>query len=133
MNPDGLRMSLLASAAAPGLVRTLVEQRLMRWELLHRADDALLVTGELVTNAVNAAPGRELWVRFTREAKGLLLEVWDPSDRIPESRSVELDLDDGEFDAIGGWGLHIVQALSLECGYARGPDGGKTVWALLKP
>lgn len=120
-------MNLLASPAAGGLARTLVEQRLLKWDLLHIADDAFLVTSELVTNATRAARGRELAIRFSRDDGGVLLEVWDPSDEVPRLRQVDLAEDD-----VGGWGLQIVQALAARCGYTRSAGGGKTVWALLR-
>jgi hypothetical protein len=131
-------MSLLASPAVVGLSRTLVEQRLRRWGLIPAISDALLIVDELVCNAVDACPvGAVIWIRCSRDGAGVLLEVWDPVDKLPEPRRVELtldtlDLDPANFDHNGGWGLAIVAALSLDHGCNPHPDGGKTVWARLK-
>jgi anti-sigma regulatory factor (Ser/Thr protein kinase) len=135
---DELRMRMLASPAAVGLCRTLVEQRLRKWGVGWAISDALLVTGELAANAVDACPmGAEIWIRLSRDAAGILLQVWDPVDRLPEPRTVELaldtlDLDPVNFDDNGGWGLAIVAVLSLDHGCTPHPRGGKTVWASLK-
>ncbi|MEU5878857.1 ATP-binding protein [Spirillospora sp. NPDC047279] len=159
MKTDELRLELLASVAAVGLVRTLVEQRLLKWGLAGLVTDTTLVAAELVTNAVEAAPtGSVVQVRLSREPNGVLLEVWDPVDALPQARQPRLDLADdparddparvahpyfdrpadrtrsggADFDDNGGWGLTIVEALSVEAGYERTRGGGKTVWARLK-
>jgi hypothetical protein len=109
-----------------------------QWGLLSAIPDALLIADELVCNAVDACPlGAEIWISCTRDAAGVLLEVWDPVDRLPEPKTVELtldtlDLDPANFDRNGGWGLAIVAALSLDHGCNPHPHGGKTAWARLK-
>lgn len=135
MRHDDLHMSLLASPAVPGLARTLVEQRLVKWGLNAATDDVLLVTTELVTNASAVNRGQIIELRVRRDGASLLIEVWDPSNEIPtvapfiELNPNELDLSEESFDANGGWGLRIVQALATDCGYQRVPSGGKVVWA----
>jgi hypothetical protein len=135
---DELRMGMPASPAVVGLCRTLVEQRLRKWGVSWAISDALLVTAELANNAVDACPmGAEIWIRLSRDAAGVLLEVWDPVDVLPRPRTIELtletlDLDPANFDRNGGWGLTIVAALSLDHGCVPHPRGGKTAWARLK-
>jgi K+-sensing histidine kinase KdpD len=135
---DEFRMGMLASPAVVGLSRILVEQRLRKWNLILAIPDALLIADELVSNAANACPrGAEIWIRCSRDSAGVLLEVWDPVDDLPEPRTVELaldtlDLDPANFDQNGGWGLAIVAALSLDHGCNPHPRGGKTAWARLK-
>ncbi|WP_433326112.1 ATP-binding protein [Spirillospora sp. CA-294931] len=130
----------VASRATPGEVRALLGAQLLEWGLVGLADDLFLVAGELITNAVEATPGQEIRVRLAREAEGVLLAVWDASDRAPVAKPVvELVLDDiapdaaapdpGHDDGTGGWGLPIVEALSSECGLRRTEPHGKWVWA----
>jgi anti-sigma regulatory factor (Ser/Thr protein kinase) len=138
MTMDEFRMDMLASVAAAGLARTLVEQRLIKWGLRHVADDTHLITAELVANAVVATPGQKIHFRISRDASGLLIEVWDSSNEVPRPKPLmELDLDSLDlseegFDLTGGWGLPIIQALSQDCGYTPSPGGGETVWARVK-
>src|SRR5687767_12394521 len=131
MTQDDLFLSLLGSPAAAGLARTLVAQRLHKWNLNDFSDDALLIASELVANAVEAAPNRELKLHLTRDREGILLQIWDPSPGHPTSNPVtELTLDAidrapaGSWDHGGGWGLPIVEALSSECGYRLTPPIG---------
>jgi anti-sigma regulatory factor (Ser/Thr protein kinase) len=136
MTSDELRMHVLASRAAAGIVRDRFQRCLNAWGLPYLSDDVLLCTGELVANAVAAAPTAELRVRISREPSGVLVEVWDPSNAMPEAKPVveptldDLDLSPENFDANGGWGLPIVVTLATACGFTpHPPDGGKTVWA----
>ncbi|MFC5747323.1 ATP-binding protein [Actinomadura rugatobispora] len=131
----------LAAWTAPGQVRSLIEYRLAGWGLDRLVDDAVLIAGELVANAVQTTPDGEIRVRFAREGEAaVLLAVWDSSDAMPVATPVKeltLDdiepdaraLDDGHDDGTGGWGLPIVQALSDGCGVQRTEPQGKWVWA----
>jgi hypothetical protein len=135
---DEVRLTMLASTASAGLARTLVQQRLFNWGYMHISCDVLLTTAELVANASEATPGREIKIRFSRDTCGVLLEVWDSSNQIPQPKPIieltldDLDLSEENWDGNGGWGLPIVQALALDCGYTPDPSGGKWVWARLK-
>jgi anti-sigma regulatory factor (Ser/Thr protein kinase) len=130
-------ISCLADRTVPGMVRTVVGLRLSEWGLEEVADSVLLIVAELVTNAVRVAGEREIRVRCAREARGVLVAVWDssegrpvtrpamgPGDLRPDARA----LDDGYDDGTGGWGLPLVQALAAACGVAEG-ETGKWVWA----
>lgn len=134
-----LIISLAGSAATVGLARTLAEARFHKWGYSHVLDDALLVVSELVTNAVDRTPHAELRLQVSRDAHGVIVAVWDGASDLPEARpKVELtldrlDLSEEAFDDNGGWGLHIVQALSAACGAMRDPCGGKWVWARIIP
>jgi anti-sigma regulatory factor (Ser/Thr protein kinase) len=138
MMTDDLQLTMLASKAAAGLARTLVAERLRKWGCTHIADAALLVTAELIANAAEAVRGKEIKFRFSRDATGVLLEVWDSSPLPPTPKPAEdltletLDLSEENWDNNGGWGLPLVQALATECGYTPAPTGGKWVWAQLK-
>jgi anti-sigma regulatory factor (Ser/Thr protein kinase) len=100
---------------------------LARWGLGDVADDAQLVTSELVTNAIAASaalPFRADVGLLVAACPGqLILLVWDAS----QDRPVRRGDDD---DAVAGRGLGIVAALTSRWGWA--PDGrGKVVWAVL--
>jgi anti-sigma regulatory factor (Ser/Thr protein kinase) len=138
----GLRRRPILSRrlASVGGVRDRFARCLAAWDLPSEIrDDVLLCTGEFLANAVVAAPGRELRVSVSRDSHRVMLEVWDPSNTMPKAQPVvqltldDLDLSEENFDANGGWGLPLVEALALECGYTpHPPDGGKTLWARFK-
>jgi anti-sigma regulatory factor (Ser/Thr protein kinase) len=130
---EPVAMRMLASAAAPGLVRTFLDQALRKWGMEHLGCTVGLVASELVTNAASAAPLQEIAVTFTPNNGSPILTVWDPSDEIPRLKNDPLDLDDGDFDGNGGRGLHLVTALTAECGYHRTQPGGKIVFARFHP
>ncbi|WP_165964569.1 ATP-binding protein [Actinomadura sp. KC216] len=139
--PDaGLNLTCLAARTVPGRVRTLVELRLVSWGLDVLCDDVTLIASELVTNAIRHTPGREIRVRFSREAGGVLLAVWDSSDVLPMRKrgpetvagDVSPDasaLETGGDDGTGGRGLPIVEMLSSECGVTVTDPKGKWVWS----
>ncbi|WP_433326324.1 ATP-binding protein [Spirillospora sp. CA-294931] len=139
---DELDIGLPGTLTAPGHVRTLLRFRLTEWGLDHLAHDLCLIAGELIANAVQATPGREIRVRFVPEPDAVRLCVWDSCDRSPISTPVtELSpedivpdlraLDPGHDDGTGGWGLPIVEALASECGVHPTEPHGKWVWARL--
>jgi anti-sigma regulatory factor (Ser/Thr protein kinase) len=130
---------LMGSGAAVGLARTLAGARFHKWGYSHVLDDALLIVSELVTNATQRTPGAELRLQVSRDAHGVIIAVWDGASDFPRARPKagltldDLDLSEEAFDDNGGWGLHIVQALSAACGATRDPGGGKWVWARIIP
>lgn len=134
-----LLLTMLAAPAASGLARTLAAERLRSWGHHHVIDDATLIIGELIANAVRETPGREIRFQFSRDVHGLLIAVWDSSPRMPRPRPVvevtldDLDVSEDSLDRNGGWGLPIVQALSATCGCTRDPLGGKWTWSRLSP
>lgn len=144
---DDLLISMLGSPAAAGLARSLADPRLRKWDCFRIFDDVLLVVTELVTNAAQETPGREIRFQLSRDVHGLIVAVWDGSPRLPTPRplvvpdldglgdpgELDLDLSEDRFDGGGGRGLAIVQALSATCGCTRDPAGGKWTWARLIP
>jgi anti-sigma regulatory factor (Ser/Thr protein kinase) len=135
---DALRISLLATEAASGLVRTLARARIDKWGIAHISDDAFLVIAELIANAVAATPHQEIRFSLTRDAAGVVIAVWDSSPRLPVLKPVTeftldtLDLAEDHWDDNGGWGLALVTSLASDYGYTPDPSGGKWVWARLK-
>ena len=132
-------MPLMGTPAAVGLARTFVETRIRKWNYSRILDNALLVTSELVTNAVRQTPHEEVRLQLSRDGYGVIIAVWDAAHRLPRAEPMteltldDLDLSEEAFDDNGGWGLHIVQVLSAGCGVIGDPAGGKWVWCRMHP
>ncbi|HEX6346071.1 ATP-binding protein [Umezawaea sp.] len=111
------------STATPRLARGFVRDTCERWGLLGILDDAVLVTSELVENAVRhakAAPSLRLELRPGQFA----IAVRDDHPSPPRPRPLTSDRP-------GGRGLPLVAALSKTWGVSPTPRGGKVVWAVL--
>jgi two-component sensor histidine kinase len=80
---------------------------------------AAVVVSELVANACRAASDSDISVRLVIHDAQLRVEVDDDATGLPEQR---------EGDERGGFGLQLVDALTLEWG-STSYVGGKTVWA----
>ncbi|MEV8541987.1 SpoIIE family protein phosphatase [Streptomyces sp. NPDC051572] len=102
-----------------GRARAVVREQLHEWGLAKLADNAALLAGELVTNAVRHSHGRRIALRLVR-GDTLLCEVDDDDPTLPSLLSAGPD---AEF----GRGLHLVGALAREWGASR-TTTGKTVW-----
>ncbi|MEU8345321.1 ATP-binding protein [Spirillospora sp. NPDC048832] len=132
-------MPLMGTPAAVGLARTFVDTRIRKWDYFHILDSALLIASELVTNAARQTPREEIRLQVSRDAYGVIIAVWDAARELPRTKPMtvltleDLDLSAEAFDDNGGWGLHIVQALSAKCGVIGDPAGGKWVWARMCP
>jgi anti-sigma regulatory factor (Ser/Thr protein kinase) len=113
---------------APGAARILVAQVLGERVAAPVLERAKLVMSELVSNSVRhsgAAAGAGVIFRVRPVAGGFWLEVEDPGrDGIVAQHAATPD-------ANGGFGLHIVQALSERWGIERALQGGTRVWAQL--
>jgi anti-sigma regulatory factor (Ser/Thr protein kinase) len=121
---DAMRLRFERGAAA-GSARGAVREALDRWKLAHLADDALLVTTELVQNVLrHTGAGGVLVVR--RTASALRIEVADASPSPPQVRAPDPT-------RIGGRGLSIVAAVARAWGTLShtGGQSGKIVWAEL--
>ncbi|MFE0325336.1 ATP-binding protein [Streptomyces sp. NPDC058960] len=121
---------LPAVPAAVGLARTSVRRLLGRWGTGDRTtDDAVLVTSELVTNAVKHSAGDRIVCRILTDGHRLRIEVEDENrgGTLPTRRRP------GPDDQ-GGRGLMLVGMLSGGWGVRDAPDGsGRIVWADLAP
>ena len=115
-------VDLPATEQAPGTARTVVGALASAWGLADLVDDARLVVSELVTNAVQHAPGPESFeLELVRRAEGLRISLADGS----AVRPLVHELDPAR---PSGRGLAIVQVLSSGWG-AEDHHGGKRVWA----
>ncbi|MFF3504461.1 PAS domain S-box protein [Streptomyces sp. NPDC003247] len=102
--------------------RAVLHKALTSWNCADRADDALLLLSETLTNAVQHAEG-PISLRLHRTATALTVEVGDRSPRLPEPRPAAQDEESGR-------GLVLVGALADSWG-VRPTDGGKTTWFTL--
>ena len=106
-----------ASAAA---ARRFVATSLDEWGQQRITEVAVLLTDELVTNAILHA-GSDVSVTVAMHDGGLRVDVSDASRHLPEW------LDDEPHLGESGRGLHLVDALATAWG-VRPHSGGKTVW-----
>lgn len=106
------------SRRSPSLARELVAQALFGWPSA-TVDDALLLTSELVTNAVQHADSM-LVLHLKLTATGWRVTVEDLSCDAPQRRS-------GPAHDESGRGLLLLDALAARWNWQRTPTG-KCVW-----
>ncbi|MFD7133478.1 PAS domain S-box protein [Streptomyces sp. NPDC059894] len=102
--------------------RAVLHKALTSWNCADRADDALLLLSETLTNAVQHAEG-PITLRLHRTATALTVEVGDRSPHLPKPRPAAQDEESGR-------GLVLVGALADSWG-VRPTDEGKTTWFTL--
>ncbi|MXM64057.1 SpoIIE family protein phosphatase [Streptomyces sp. HUCO-GS316] len=120
IEPDDVAEWRLApDPAEVGRARAAVREQLHEWGLARLADNAALLVGELVTNAVRHSHSRPVDLRLVR-GDTLLCEVDDDDHDLPTLLSA------GPGDEFGR-GLRVVSTLAREWGASR-TKAGKTVW-----
>jgi anti-sigma regulatory factor (Ser/Thr protein kinase) len=117
------RVRLTKGPAAPGEARAQVRAAIRAWELPVDADVAVLLTSELVTNAISHEPGDNVMLAIACSGGVLRVDVYDTSRSLPV-------VVDAPADAEAGRGLMLVATLAADWGYYRTP-AGKTVWFAL--
>jgi anti-sigma regulatory factor (Ser/Thr protein kinase) len=110
-----LPASARASVAARALIREVADGKLPG----SMVEDAVLLTSELVTNAVRHAGDEPIDVRATVDDSGITVSVRD--------RGRGFDPADTVRSETGGWGLSIVEELSTDWGVVSDEDGTE-VW-----
>jgi anti-sigma regulatory factor (Ser/Thr protein kinase) len=121
------RIPLMADLAAAAAARSVVEDAIRAWRVPVDADVAVLLTSELVTNAVtHGTPTAETFVLLTIacDVAALRVDVHDGSGDLPV-------LDEASAEAETGRGLLLVTSLSAEWGFYRTP-AGKAVYFTLE-
>ncbi|MFD7736107.1 ATP-binding protein [Kitasatospora phosalacinea] len=129
---SGAERRSLPLTAAPGAVargREFTRLALRAWgwlpapdtEARAAAEDVLLMTSELVTNACQHAAGPYL-LELTRHGPLLRVSVSDADDRPPVLRPLRVPA------RPGGYGLRVVDRLATAWGSEPLAGGGKTVW-----
>ena len=129
IDPRLIKFVLPSIPESVGMARFHVRAALGFHDLGEFADDAEIITSELVTNAI-----QHVCSDATETVGVTLARTWNPeavtvvvSDSSPESPAMREMLADGE----RGWGLQIVAALSAHWGWYP-EDGGKAVFAVLE-
>ena len=126
------RIPLMADLAAAAAARSVVEDAIRAWRVPVDADVAILLTSELVTNAVThgtPAAGTFVLLTIACDAAGLRVAVHDGSGDLPVLDTGVLD--DAPAEAETGRGLLLVTTLSAEWGFYRTP-AGKAVYFTLE-
>jgi|SRR5689334_12465272 anti-sigma regulatory factor (Ser/Thr protein kinase) len=100
--------------------RDAVHEALERIGLERMADDASLLTSELVTNGVRHA-GTTLSLRAEFDGRRVRVELEDRELRPPQQRAREQH-------EPGGLGLTIIDVIASRWGYESVDDRGKVVW-----
>lgn len=116
-------MRLPLSLGSPRAARRFVRDTCARWALESVVDDAVLVTSELVENAVRHT-GSAPVLRLELRRGQLAIAVSDDEARPPQPRPLTSRVP-------GGRGLPLVAAMSRAWGWSPSPHGGKVVWAVL--
>ena len=117
------RVSLTAGPAAAAQARRQVRAAICSWDVPVDPDVAVLLTSELVTNAIKHEVGETVLLAITCSGDRLRVDVHDTSCFLP----VALD---APADAEAGRGLMLVTSLSEEWGTYRTP-AGKAVYFTL--
>jgi anti-sigma regulatory factor (Ser/Thr protein kinase) len=120
------RIPLMADRAAAAAAPRVVEDAIRVWRVPVDTDAAVLLTSELVTNAVMhgaQAAGTFVLLTVACEPAGLRVDVHDGSGDLPV-------VDEAPDDAESGRGLLLVTSLSAEWGFYR-TSAGKAVYFTL--
>ncbi|HEY3877935.1 MAG TPA: ATP-binding protein [Trebonia sp.] len=134
MSQHQCRIPLIADLAAAAAARSVVEDAIRAWRVPVDADVAVLLTSELVTNAVThgaPAAGRFVLLTIVCEAAGLRVDVHDGSGDLPVLGDAAGDGDSAEAET--GRGLLLVTSLSAEWGFYRTPAGKAVYFTLAYP
>ncbi len=122
----GCRVRLATGPAAPAEARRRVRHAIRSWQVPVDLDAALLLTSELVTNAIRheAGQGAQSVMLAIDSSRGRLrVDVHDTSRSLPAVAEVPADAETGR-------GLLLVETLSDEWGFYRTP-AGKAVYFTL--
>jgi anti-sigma regulatory factor (Ser/Thr protein kinase) len=116
-------ISLAAGPPAAAEARSQVRAAICAWGVPVDPSVAVLLTSELVTNAIRHEPGENLMVVISCSCGQLRVDVHDTSWSLPAP-------EDAPADAEAGRGLMLVTSLSTEWGFYRTP-AGKAVYFTL--
>jgi anti-sigma regulatory factor (Ser/Thr protein kinase) len=119
----GCRVRLTTGPAAAAEARRQVRAAICAWDLPVDPDVAVLLTSELVTNAIRHEVTGIVMLAITCSSGQLRVDVYDTSHSWPM-------LVDAPVDSEVGRGLMLVSALSAEWGFYRAP-AGKAVYFTL--
>jgi anti-sigma regulatory factor (Ser/Thr protein kinase) len=120
------RIALAAGPAAPAEARRQVRAAIDAWDVPVDPEVAVLLTSELVTNAIRHEPGETVLLSITCVCGQLRVDVRDTSCSVPVPA-------DAPPDAEAGRGLMLVASLSADWGYRRTPAGKAVYFTLAFP
>jgi anti-sigma regulatory factor (Ser/Thr protein kinase) len=118
------RISLTAGPAAAAEARTQVRAALDAWGVPVDVSVAVLLTNELVTNAITHDPGGAVMVAISCAYGQLHVDVHDTS------RSMPVPVESPAVDAEFGRGLMLVANLATTWGYYPTPTGKAVYFTL---
>jgi histidine kinase-like protein len=121
--PRNRHIRLTAGPAAPAQARAHVKAAIRAWEIPVDLDTTVLLTSELVTNAIRQPAGGTVTLAITCCCCEFRVDVHDASRSLPV-------LVDAPADAEAGRGLMLVTMLSTDWGAYRTP-AGKAVYFTL--
>ena len=119
----GCRIRLTARPAAAAEARSQVRAAICAWGVPVEESVAVLLTSELVTNAIRHEQGDTITLVITCAYGQLHVDVHDTSCTLPVPM-------DGSPDAETGRGLVLVASLSSSWGYYRTPTGKAVYFTL---
>jgi anti-sigma regulatory factor (Ser/Thr protein kinase) len=117
------RVLLTTGPAAVAAARSLVRTAIFTWDLPVDAETAVLLTSELVTNAIAHETGETVTLTISCICGQLRVDVHDTSPAPPVPVTVPADAETGR-------GLMLVSSLSTDWGFHR-TAAGKTVYFTL--
>ncbi|HLX50762.1 MAG TPA: ATP-binding protein [Streptosporangiaceae bacterium] len=117
------RVPLAAGPAAPAQARGQVRAAICTWDVPVDPDVAILLTSELVTNAITHEVGETIMLAISCSGNHLRVDVHDSSCALPVP-------EDAPVDAETGRGLMLVNSLSSEWGCYRTPTGKAVYFTL---
>ena len=119
----GCRVRLTAGPAAAAEARSQVRAAICTWDVPVDPSVAVLLTSELVTNAITQEPGKLVTLAISCSCDQLRVDVHDTSRSLPV-------LVDARADEETGRGLMLVATLSADWGFYPTP-AGKAVYFTL--
>jgi len=119
------RIPLTAGPAAAAEARKQIRAAIWAWDVRVDPDVAVLLTSELVTNAISHETGGTVMLAITCSQGELRLDVHDTSCSLPVVMEAAADAETGR-------GLMLVATLATEWGFYRTPRG-KAVYFTLSP
>jgi anti-sigma regulatory factor (Ser/Thr protein kinase) len=132
MSARQCHIPIMADPTAAAAARSVVEDAIRTWRVPVDTDIAVLLTSELVTNAVThglTTAGTFVLLTIACDAAGLRVDVHDGSGDLPVLDTDLLDAAPAETET--GRGLLLVTTLSAEWGFYRTP-AGKAVYFTLE-
>jgi anti-sigma regulatory factor (Ser/Thr protein kinase) len=122
----GCRVRLAIGPAAAAEARRRVRDAIRSWQVPVDVDAALLLTSELVTNAVRHEAGQAIRLVISCAPGQLRVDVHDTSRSWPAVVAASADAETGR-------GLFLVETLSDAWGFYRTPAGKAVYFTLGRP